>query len=90
MAADLHHVDDVVGLVECGAAVGVRRDPRRRPSLARDVACHRFGSGEPVGVDVVERDLDAVQLGKLEDVAEQVLREDDAARADERDLRRRG
>ena len=58
-----------------------------RAALAGDVARHRLGGLEPVGVDVVQRDLDVAQRGQREDVAEQVLREDDAAGADERDPR---
>jgi hypothetical protein len=88
VAADLDHVQDVVGTVDRGAAVEVRGDRRRRAPHARDVARHRRRRLEAVGVDVVQRDLDAVELGVREDVAEQVLREDDAPGADECDLRR--
>ena len=48
---------------------------------------HRIGGVEPVRVDVVERDLDLVQRRHREDVPEQVLREHNTARADERDPR---
>ena len=87
VAADLDHVDHVVGAVERRAAVEVRGDRRRGAARPRDVARHRLGGREPVRVDVVERDLDAVQRGEGEDVAEEVLREDDAAGTDERDPR---
>src|SRR2546430_16336612 len=76
----------------------IRRPPRstlfpyttlfRSLAHTADVTRHRLGGREPVRVDVVQRDLDVVELGEEEDVAEQVLREDDAAGADERDLRR--
>ncbi len=48
---------------------------------------HRLGGVEPVRVDVVERDLDLAQRRERQNVPEQVLREDNTARADERDSR---
>jgi hypothetical protein len=63
----------------------VGRDRRRGSALEGDVPCHRLRGREPVGVDVVEGDLDVPELREREDVPQQVLREDDAARADERD-----
>jgi len=79
---DLHHVEHEVGAVECGAPVEVRADSRARAPCSRDVACHRLCGLQPIGVDVVECDLHLAQGGEVEDVAEQVLREDDATRAD--------
>ena len=87
VAADLDHVEDVVGALEGRAPVEVRADPGRGAAHTRDVGGHRLCGGEPVRVDVVQRDLDAAQLRALEDVAEQVLREDDAPGADEGDAR---
>src|SRR5262249_20374567 len=55
--------------------------------LARDVARHHLRRVEPARIDVVQRDLRVAQRRQREDVREQVLREDDAARADEGDPR---
>ena len=57
--ADLHHVDHVVRTVECRPALRMGRDRRVGATLAGDVAGHRLRRREPVGVDVVQRDLDA-------------------------------
>src|SRR5207244_319784 len=81
VAADLDHVQHEVRAVDRLAPVEVRGDPRRGAALRGDVAGHRLGGREPVGVDVVERDLDVVQLGEVEEVSEQVARELDAAGA---------
>ena len=87
VSPDLDHVEDEVGAVERCAPIEVRADPWARPALAGHVMRHRLGGVEPVGVDVVERDLDLAQRREREDVPEQVLREDNTARADERDPR---
>src|SRR5262249_20885547 len=60
---------------------------RSGAALACDVGGHRLCHLEPVRIDVVERDLGVEELGELEDVGEQVLRELDAAGAYERDAR---
>src|SRR5207248_3378931 len=78
---------DEVAAVDRFAAVEVRRDRRRGAALARRRGGHRLRGAQPVLVDVVQRDLEAVQLGEGEEVAEQVAREDDAARADEGNAR---
>ena len=62
-----------VEIVGCGA------------ELLGGPARHRLGGLEPLGVDVVQRDLDVAELVKREQVAEQVARELDAAGADEGD-----
>ena len=85
VAPDLDHVEHVVGPLERRAPIEVRADRRRGATLAGDARRHRLGGREPIRVDVVERDLGLAELGVLEDVPEQVLREDDAAGADERD-----
>ena len=87
VAADLDHVDRVVGAVERGAPIGGRGDLRLGASSAS--ATRRATSSdvvEPFGVDVEQRDLGVRELLVAEDVAEQVAREHRAARADERDL----
>jgi hypothetical protein len=56
--------------------------------LLVDAAHQRFCVSEPVGVDVVERQLEpAVQLGESAQVGDDVTGELDAAGADERYLR---
>ena len=87
VAADLDHVDRVVGAVERGAAVGGRRrSSARRVERVGDAAGDELRRLEPFGVDVEQRDLGVGELLVSEDVAEQVAREHRAARADERDL----
>ena len=81
VAADLDHVDHVIGAGEGAATVEVGLDPRRGPERAGRVAGHRLAHRQTLRVDVVQRDLGVVQLGEREDVAEQVLRELDTARA---------
>ncbi len=87
MASDLNHVEDVVGILERPAPIEVGADHRRGVALAGDVGRHRLGGREPVGVDVVERELGAAELRVVEDVPDQVPREDHASGADERDSR---
>ena len=64
--ADLDRVDDVVGAVQRGAAVE-RAPSMRRPRAERASASsarQRLGGREPLGVDVVQGDLDVVQSGR--------------------------
>ena len=86
VAADLDHVDRVVGAVERGAPVGGGDDLGRRVERVGDPAGDELRRREPFGVDVEQRDLRLGELLVAEDVAEQVAREHGAARADERDL----
>ena len=85
VAADLDHVDHVVGAVQRPAAVEMGLDARLGAEHAGRVAGHRLGDGQPVGVDVVKRDLAVAQLGEREDVSQQVLGELDASRTHEDD-----
>ena len=62
VTADLDHVEHVVGSLERRAPIEVRADRRRGAALAGDVARHRLGGREPVGVDVVQRDLGVAEL----------------------------
>src|SRR5205823_1065976 len=87
VAADLDHVDRVVGAVERGAAIGRRPDLGRRSERVGDPTGYQLRRLEALGVDVEERDLRLGELLEAEDVAEQVAGEDRAARADERNLR---
>ena len=85
VAADLDHVDHVVGAVERAAAVEMGLDARLCAERRGGVAGHRLGDREPLGIDVVKRDLAVAQLGEREDVAQQVLGELDASRTHEDD-----
>ena len=68
------------------SAIEVGGDPAL-PASSRLVYCgHCLGHSQPLGIDVVERDVGVFELLEREDVAEQVLGELDAARADECDL----
>ena len=78
VAADLDHVDRVVGAVERGAPVGGRRDLGRRVERVGDPAGDELRRREPFGVDVEQRDLGVGELLVPEDVAEQVAGEDGA------------
>src|SRR4029079_12556777 len=84
-APDLDRVDHVVGAPERLAPVEVRGDRRLRPERAGRPAGHSLRGRQALRVDVVERDLGRPQRGRAEDVAEEVPREHDAARADEDD-----
>ena len=86
VAADLDHVDRVVGAVERGAPVGGRDDLGGRVERVGDPPGDELRRREPLGVDVEQRDLGAGELLVAEDVAEQVAGEHRAAGADERDL----
>src|SRR6185437_7240909 len=65
--------------------VEVRLEGGPRAELPVRPPRHRLGGLEPLGVDVVEGDRGVGELGEGEQVAEQVARELDAARADECD-----
>ena len=80
VAADLDHVDRVVGTVERGAAIGGLRDLGRRPQRLRDAPGDQPRRFEPLGVDVEEGDLRLRELLVAEDVAEQIPGEHGAAR----------
>ena len=60
----------------------VGRGAERRGDLAR----HALGDAQALGVDVHQRDVRVLQRREAQQVAEQVLREHDAAGADEGDL----
>ena len=87
VAADLNHIDRVVRAVERGAAIGRRGDARRRPDRRGDAMRDDLRDAQPLGINIHQRDLAPGQFGVREDIAEQILREDDAPRADHRDLR---
>ena len=87
VAADLDHVDRVVGAVERGAPVGGGGDLRLGASSAS--ATRRATSSDVASRSASMSNSAISRLGELivsEDVAEQVAREHRAARADEDDL----
>jgi hypothetical protein len=86
VAADLEHGEHEVGAVEGAGAIGGGLDGGGGSELPGDAATHDVGCVEALGVDVVEDDGGVSQLGEAQDVAEQLLRKDSAAGADERDL----
>jgi hypothetical protein len=79
-------IDDEIGTLDRGAAIGMLLDHGVGVELPRGPARHHAGGLEPLLVDVVQRDLDLAQLGEIEDVGQEVLEENRAARADHRDL----
>ena len=87
VTADLHHVDHVIRAFERGAAVECRGDACRGAERIRGPTADGGAGFEPLRIDVVEDDLAGRKLGEREDVAEEVLREFDAAGADEHDPR---
>jgi hypothetical protein len=84
-ATDLDRIDDEVRAGERLPAVEVGADLRRGTQRAGRPAGHPLRRREPVGVDIVERDLGVAERRGGQDVAEQVPGELDAAGADEDD-----
>ncbi len=90
--ADLDDVDDEVRVGERRAPLGVGGDPGPGAvavppgALVRDELGGAARGVEPFGVDVVQGDVRAAQLGEGQQVGQEPLREHDAARADEGDL----
>src|SRR5439155_23703516 len=86
---DLDLVDQVVGAVEGARAVRVCRDTVAGVQPSDDLARRALSVAEPLLVDVVQRELErAGELRIRTEVGQDVPRELDAARADDRDLRR--
>lgn len=83
--SNLDDVDDEVGPVERLPPVQAAADRGRGAEGAGGPVRHPLGRRQAVLVNVVENDLRFPQLGVGEEVAEQVARELDAARADEDD-----
>jgi hypothetical protein len=83
--ADLDRVDDVVRAVQRGPPVEAGPDPRRRVQLPRGVPGDGLGGGQPLRIDVVQRERDVTQFGEAEDAGEQFAGEHDAAGAQEGD-----
>jgi hypothetical protein len=81
--ADLDHVDGEVGAVERRPPLRVGGDARPRPELLVEPVRQRGGGLQPLGVDVVQRELEPAQVLVGEEVAEQLTGERGAARADE-------
>jgi len=81
----LDHIDDVVGAVQCTASVEGRDDFGVRLGRACGRVRDPFRRLEPLGVDVVQDDAHRGQLGKREDVAEQLAGEHDTACSDDHD-----
>ena len=84
-AADLDRVDHVVGVGQGGQAVELRADRGLGAQGRGGPGRHPLRGPQPVRVDVVEHQLRVAQRRERQDVAQQVARELDAARADEDD-----
>ena len=84
-STDLDRVDDEVGTTERRAPVKMGRDRRLGVERRGGPVSHPLSGRETIGVDVVEGDVRGPQGRAREDVAEEVLRELDAAGADEDD-----
>ena len=84
--ADLDHIDDEVAALQRAATVEMFLDDCIGAELLRRPARHHAAGLEPLGIDVVQRDHHAPELGEIQDVCQQVLDEDGAARAHHGDL----
>jgi hypothetical protein len=80
---DLDHVYDEVGPFERVPQVEMLLDPGASAELPGSPAGHHAGGFQTFGVYVVEGDGRPVQLGKAQDIREEVPGEDDAPGADE-------
>jgi hypothetical protein len=87
VARHLDHDDDEVGARERLAPVGRRGDDGRDGERVGDLLRDDARRPEPLLVDVVKRDLAICEDIVEQDVADEVLHEDRAAGADQRDFR---
>ena len=86
VAAHLDHADGVVGALERLFRVGGGLDGWVDAEGLGDLACDDLGGAQAFGVDVEQHEVRVLQFRVGEDVADQVLGEHGAARADEGDL----
>ena len=82
---DLDHVDHEVSTGQRLAAVQRRTHPRTGAELLVQAPRGALGDGEPLGIDVMQGELDIRELGELEEVGAQLTGEDHTACTDERD-----
>jgi hypothetical protein len=86
IAANLDGIYHIVGVAQCFTAIQGRGDRRRRRQLGGQPLRHEPRGIETNRIDVHERDVAAGELGKAQDVTNQVLREDHATRTNQSDL----
>ena len=72
MHADLHHVDDEVGTLERGAAIGVLGDRRGGAEVRGDQRAIMPAVSSRSRIDVVQRDGAVVHLWQAEEIGQQV------------------
>ena len=83
MPADRDHVHDRVGALERGAEINRGMDGRVRAVLVGREPRDLLRCGQPVLVDVVQRQLDLLQFGEREQIAHEITRELDGPGTDE-------
>ncbi len=85
-SADPYAADHIPRTLERPASVRRRGDPCRQPVRLDHTVDQPLDHGQVVLADVGQRELHVLELGNGHDVADQLLREADAPRADHADL----